>query len=197
VLVTRNGTVKRVAPDVPGAAGDWQVIRLEDADVLIFGADLITGDEELIFITSDAQLLRFAASLVRPQGRPAGGVAGINLSSGARVVAAAAIPATKIEHAYVTSIASGSSLLPGTASGTAKLSPLSEYPRKGRATGGVRCHKFLKGEDVLVAAATTIDVPIAHASNGIVVTLPQPKIDKRDGSGDALDKVVNAIGSRL
>ncbi|MEJ7755615.1 MAG: hypothetical protein WKF83_04060 [Nocardioidaceae bacterium] len=35
-----------------------------------------TGEEELCFITSDAQLLHFGAALVRPQGRAGGGVAG-------------------------------------------------------------------------------------------------------------------------
>ena len=32
------------------------------------------------------------------------------------------------------------------------MTPFSEYPAKGRATGGVRCHRFLKGEDTLVFA---------------------------------------------
>ena len=43
-------------------------------------------DAELVFVTSDAQLLRFAAAAVRPQGAPAGGMAGINLSAKASVV---------------------------------------------------------------------------------------------------------------
>ena len=39
-----------------------------------------------MFITTDAQLLRFPAAAVRPQGRPAGGMAGIRLDAGASVV---------------------------------------------------------------------------------------------------------------
>ena len=49
--------------------------------------------------------------------------------------------------------ASGSSTaLPGTEPGAVKVTPFVEYPGKGRATGGVRCHRFLKGEDALVFA---------------------------------------------
>ena len=36
--------------------------------------------------------------------------------------------------------------------GRAKVSYLSEFPAKGRATGGVRAHTFLKGEDTLALA---------------------------------------------
>ena len=31
-----------------------------------------------------------------------------------------------------------------------KVTPFGEYPGKGRGTGGVRCHRFIKGEDVLL-----------------------------------------------
>ncbi|NDB18073.1 MAG: hypothetical protein EB027_02180 [Actinobacteria bacterium] len=197
VLVTRSGVVKRVAPDVPANAADWQVIRLDDADELVTACDLSDNDDELVFITSDAQLLRYSASLVRPQGRPAGGVAGVNLAAGATVIAAAALPEAKVAHAVVCTVATGSSVLPGTGSMSAKLSPLEEYPRKGRATGGVRCHKFLKGEDLLAAASVTIDSPIAHTASGVVVSLPAVKTQRRDGSGDALDKSVAVLGARL
>lgn len=197
VLMTRQGVVKRVAPDVPANAADWQVIRLEDGDELVYAADLSNNDDELIFLTSDAQLLRYSAELVRPQGRPAGGVAGISLSTNSTVIAAAALPSAKVSHAVVCTIATGSAVLPGTGGVSAKLSPLEEFPRKGRATGGVRCHKFLKGEDILTTGSATIDVPIAHTASGLVVSLPAVKLGKRDGSGDTLEKAVASLGSRL
>ncbi len=197
VLVTRAGVVKRVVPDVPANAADWQVIRLDDGDELVSAVDLSDNDDELVFITSDAQLLRYSASLVRPQGRPAGGVAGVSLSADATVIAAAAIPAAKVEHAVVCTVATGTSVLPGTGGMSAKLSPLSEFPRKGRATGGVRCHKFLKGEDLLALASVTVDAPVAHTAQAVVVALPALKTDRRDGSGETLEKPVAALGSRL
>ena len=197
VIATALGVVKRVVPDIPSSAGDWQVIQLKDNDEVVYAADLAVGDEELVFVTSDAQLLRFPADKVRPQGRAAAGVAAISLGEGAQVVAAAAVPAAKVDHAFVTTVAVAGSVLPGTASGTCKVSPLAEFPRKGRATGGVRCQKFLKGEDMLSLAAVTVDVPLAHGTAGTVVALPAPRQGKRDASGEPLEKVVTCIGARL
>ena len=83
-LGTAQGVVKRVTTDHP-ARGDWEVIALRDGDSVVGAAQLRDGSEDLVFITSDAQLLRFPASAVRPQGRAAGGMAGIRLSPGASV----------------------------------------------------------------------------------------------------------------
>ena len=81
--------------------------------------------------------------------------------------------------------ASGSSTaLPGTEAGAVKVTPFGEYPPKGRATGGVRCHRFLKGEDVLVFAWAGLEPPRAAAASGAPVELP-PATGRRDGSGVA------------
>ncbi len=85
-LGTASGVVKRVQPDYPANRDEFELITLKDDDRVI-GAAYLTGDDaELVFITSDAQLLRFAASSVRPQGRPAAGMAGIRLSDGATAI---------------------------------------------------------------------------------------------------------------
>ena len=52
----------------------------------------------------------------------------------------------------VVTVAGSAGALPGTSAVTVKVTPYAEYPPKGRATGGVRCHRFLKGEDLLVLA---------------------------------------------
>jgi len=79
--------------------------------------------------------------------------------------------------------ASGSSTaLPGTEPGAVKVTAVSEYPRKGRATGGVRCHRFLKGEDTLVFAWAGAAPARAAAASGSPVDLPEAN-GRRDGSG--------------
>ena len=85
VLGTASGIVKRVQPDYPANRDEFELITLKDDDRVIGAAYLASDDAELVFITTDAQLLRFPASSVRPQGRPAGGMAGIRLSDGAEV----------------------------------------------------------------------------------------------------------------
>ncbi len=63
-----------------------------------------------------------------------------------------------------------------------KVTPFGEYPAKGRATGGVRCHRFLKGEDELVFAWAGAAPALAAADSGAPVDLPEP-VARRDGSG--------------
>src|SRR4029079_12136722 len=175
---TRHGTVKRVNPEVLGR-DEWEVIRLEDGDEAGVAVQLATGTETLCFITTDAQLLHFGAEGVRPQGRAGGGIAGIRVASGERGAWFGVLAGD--DNVVVT--ASGSSTaLPGTEPGAVKVTPFSEYPGKGRATGGVRCHRFLKGEDTLVAAWAGDAPARAAAASGAPIDLPEAT-GKRDGSG--------------
>ncbi len=177
-LGTRQGVVKRVHPEVLNR-DEWDVISLKDDDEVVGAVELTTGEETLCFVTAQAQLLHFPASLVRPQGRSGGGMAGVKLGAGDRVVSFTALdPAGSV---LVT--ASGSSTaLPGTEPGSVKVTPFSDYPAKGRATGGVRSHRFLKGEDTLVFAWAGPAPARAAASSGAPVDLPAAD-GRRDGSG--------------
>jgi DNA gyrase subunit A len=195
-LGTRSGVVKRVNPEVL-SKDEWEVIRLEDGDEVVGATELATGDETLCFITSDAQLLHFGAGAVRPQGRPGGGIAGVRVTPGERVVWFGAL--TDGDGVVVT--ASGSSTaLPGTEPGAVKVTPFAEYPGKGRATGGVRCHRFLKGEDTLVAAWAGDTPARAAAASGAPIDLPDAT-GKRDGSGtpgsQPIAAVAGPVGARL
>ncbi|MCP6336039.1 hypothetical protein NL449_28880, partial [Klebsiella pneumoniae] len=71
----------------------------------------------------------------------------------------------------VVTVAGSSGALPGTDAGTVKVTPLSAYPAKGRATAGVRCHRLLKGEDGLMLAWVGAD-PRAVDATGRAVELP-------------------------
>ncbi|HET7349600.1 MAG TPA: DNA topoisomerase IV subunit A [Marmoricola sp.] len=178
-LGTRQGVVKRVNAEYLANKDDWQVIALKDGDEVVGATELRTGEESLCFVTSEGQLLHFAASNVRPQGRAGGGVAGVKLGNGARVVSFTAVD--PVESVLV-SVSGSSSALPGTETGSVKVTPFTEYPTKGRATGGVRCHRFLKGEDVLVFAWAGATPARAAADSGAPVDLPEP-VARRDGSG--------------
>jgi DNA gyrase subunit A len=179
-LGTRLGVVKRVRPDHPSNKDSWEVIRLEDGDEVVGAVDLRTAEEQLCFVTSDAQLLHFAADLVRPQGRSGGGVAGVRVAAGEHVVHFGGFEAGP--DAVVVTVSGSSTALPGTEPGSVKVAPFTEYPPKGRGTGGVRCHRFLKGEDTLVLAWAGNGPALAAASSGAPVDLPEPP-GRRDGSG--------------
>ncbi|GHF74379.1 DNA gyrase/topoisomerase IV subunit A [Streptomyces thermodiastaticus] len=189
-LGTEQGVVKRVVPDYPANKDELEVITLKEGDRVVGAVELRTGEEDLVFITDDAQLLRFQASQVRPQGRPAGGVAGIRLGTGAKVIAFTAVdPAS---DAVVLTVAGSRGTLDDSVQTTAKLSPFDQFPRKGRATGGVRCQRFLKGEDCLSFAWAGPAPARAAQKNGSPAELPD--IDpRRDGSGTPLAKKVAAV----
>lgn len=186
---TRRGVVKRVAPEWPDKP-EFDVISLKPGDAVV-SASPAPDSAELVFVTSDAQLLHFAATLVRPQGRSAGGMAGISLSDGSSVIYFAALPATNA--ALVATVASATSTLAGTDPGSAKVSPLREFPAKGRATGGVRAQRFLKGEDALSVAWVGVGIPGGLDAKGRAIDLPT-SLGKRDGSGTPISGVLSHIG---
>jgi DNA gyrase subunit A len=195
-LGTAQGVVKRVTTDYPLNKSEWEVIALRDGDSIVGAAELPHESCDLVLVTSDAQLLRFGAEKVRPQGRAAGGMAGITLASGARVVHFGVVDLTLPDGEWasvVVTVAGSSGALPGTQPGTAKVTPYAEFPAKGRATGGVRCHRFLKGEDTLLLAWAGAAPAIAAAANGVGVPLPAPD-SRRDGSGVPLRAPVQAVG---
>ena len=194
-LGTAQGVVKRVLVDYPANKDEWEVIGLRDGDEVVGAVELGASAADLVFITSDAQLLRFSADLVRPQGRAAGGMAGINLASGARVLYFGAADLTVKDGEWgnvVVTVSGSTSALPGTQTGAAKVTPFAEYPAKGRATGGVRCHRFVRGEDTLLLAWAGPSPAQAAGPTGAAVDLPTPD-SRRDGSGVALRKPIDAV----
>ncbi|MEV6551597.1 DNA topoisomerase IV subunit A [Streptomyces sp. NPDC051597] len=187
---TEQGVVKRVVPDYPANKDELEVISLKDGDRIVGAVELRTGEEDLVFITDDAQLLRYQASQVRPQGRPAGGMAGIKVADGAKVISFTAVDPA--QDAVVFTVAGSRGTLLGDSAATVKLTPFDQYPRKGRATGGVRCQRFLKGEDMLVLAWAGAAPAKAAQANGTPVELPEPD-PRRDGSGTPLGHTVTVL----
>jgi DNA gyrase subunit A len=206
---TAAGVVKRVAPDYPGNASEFDVIALKDSDRVVGAVQLASEDQDLVFITSDGQLLRFGARSVRPQGRAASGMGGVRLSARTAVIWFGAVtPAAAggtggdgqefpggdpAGGPVVVTVAGAAGALPGTGAATVKVTPYLGYPAKGRATGGVRCHRFLKGEDALVLAWAG-QAPARGATDaGVPVDLPPADL-RRDGSGVRVRQPLTALG---
>lgn len=192
---TRNGVVKRWNREAPTTMDSWPVIDVKDGDEVVFAA-VAEDDDRLVFVSSDSSLLTFDAKNVRPQGRTAGGMAGIKLAEGVHVMAFNVVPAGKVAWTYeegengltsgagavVLTVAGDEDALPGTENGAAKVTPLEMYPTKGRATGGVRSQRFLKGQNTLILAWVGPYPLHASTSAGSPVELPKPDM-RRDGSG--------------
>ncbi|MEY4396867.1 MAG: hypothetical protein RLZZ40_623 [Actinomycetota bacterium] len=190
-LGTAAGVIKRVDTTTFPGKPDFSIINLDDGDRVV-GATIAPDGGDAVFITSATQVLHFPIAGVRPQGVGAAGVAGINLSEGDQVSFFGVVdPAT----AQVVTITAAEATLTGADPGRAKVTPLSEFPGKGRATGGVRGHSLLKGE-VGLALAWAGDDPRASAVDGSPRDLPAEP-GKRDGSGTALTDAVTVVGTRL
>ncbi|MBM6696560.1 DNA topoisomerase IV subunit A [Bifidobacterium pullorum subsp. saeculare] len=195
---TRHGVIKRWNRESPTTMDSWSVIDLKDDDTVVFAAPAVDEDR-LVFISSDSSLLTYEAGNVRPQGRTAGGMAGIKLADGCQVVTFNVIPAGKVAWTYeegenglfsasgavVLTVAGDADALPGTENGSAKVTPLEMYPTKGRATGGVRSQRFLKGQNTLIFAWVGLYPLHASTEGGNPVELPKPDM-RRDGSGTEL-----------
>ncbi|MGK3205945.1 DNA gyrase/topoisomerase IV subunit A [Amycolatopsis sp. MEPSY49] len=173
-LGTKAGVVKICSPEWPVRSDEFEVISLKDGDEVVGATWLTDGSETLAFVSSEASLLKYAASLVRPQGLKGGGMAGINVGAGS-VVFFGAIRTDDDEH--------GEPLVITSTGQSVKVTPFSEYPAKGRATGGVRAQRFLKGETAL-RVAWIGPRPAGAAKNGDPVELPEIDV-RRDGSGHA------------
>ena len=186
---TKQGVVKRLSGDFPTKAS-FEVISLKPGDELI-GAATSMDDHELIFVTDDAQLLRFEASLVRPLGRGAGGMTGIKISEGASAIYFTSVAITK--ETIVATAANNSESLGAVDSGSLKLTNISEFPAKGRATGGVRAHKFIRDENQLYFAYVGPSPVLAASSSGKPLEI-NDKAAKRDASGTPLSATIVSAG---
>ena len=205
-LGTRNGVVKCWNRESPTTMDSWSVIDLKDDDEVLAAAEA-RDEDRLVFVSTDSSLLTFEAKNVRPQGRTAGGMAGIRLAEGCSVAAFAVVPDGKVTWNYeegenglfsasgavVLTVAGDSEALPGTENGAAKVTPLEMYPTKGRGTGGVRSQRFLKGQDTLILAFVGAYPLHASTQSGAPVELPKPDM-RRDGSGTDLSAPIAVVG---
>jgi DNA gyrase subunit A len=191
-LATAQGVIKRVAADYP-AKDEFEMITLKDGDKVV-GADIATDASEYVLITSDAQLLRFDATSVRATGRAAAGITGINLADGAQVISFGKV--VNPEEVQVITAAKSASTLAGIDGGSLKRSALAEFPAKGRATGGVRAHKFIRNEDHLYFAAVVSSEPLGASADGKPIDLTSIELAKRDASGSTIEIAIATVGTR-
>jgi DNA gyrase subunit A len=139
LLVTREGVVKRVGPDIVRSTRNGNpVVKLKSSDRVVAAFTAPEGSE-LAMVASDGQALRTAAANVPVQGAGAAGVAGMKLQRGASVVAAGPVEF-------------GTTVAMVTDEGHLKVTDAAEIPTKGRATGGVRIVRLSGFETAVVAA---------------------------------------------
>ena len=189
LLATAGGSVKRVERSVLADLGNGRpVIKLAERDRLV-AACLVTDDDDIVMVTSDAQALRTPADGISVQGPGARGVAGIALKGNAKVVAAG--PA-----------AEGSVVITVTDLGTVKSTTADEIPTKGRGGGGVRLTKFKDEHRLDYAWIGLADRIVAVVGQTDAPTRPDAVPDpvairptRRDGASSPAARRILSIGS--
>jgi DNA gyrase/topoisomerase IV subunit A len=162
-LATRQGTVKRVAPEWPAKGEAVEIVALRPGDEVVGAAELASGEEELVLFASSGDLLRFPASAVRPQGRSAGGMAGMKLAAGAVLVGFSAVDLRPPE---------------GVLDVVDEPLVVNEWPNKGEAVDIVA----LRPGDEVVGAAELVDGEeelVLFSSTGDLLRFPASTVGHR------------------
>ena len=184
VMVTRKGTVKRI-PFLSlktNRKGGIRAITLDEDDHLI-NVMRTHGSDNILIATAQGYAICFSETDVRPMGREAAGVRGIQLSAGDFVVGA-----EKAEE--------GKTLLTVTENGYGKRTELSEYLRTGpdgEKTPQSRGGKGLKNYNIThktgnVAGCRVVsdtDDVMLIENSGVIIRIPASSINvyKRDVQG--------------
>jgi DNA gyrase subunit A len=155
-MATSLGTVKKTRLSDfsnPRKAGIIAV-DLNENDFLV-GAAITDGKHDVMLFSDAGKAVRFDENDVRPMGRTARGVRGMNLAAAQNVIAMLVAPAEAADGAASTEdgAAAPSSVLTATENGFGKRTPIAEYTRHGRGTKGMIAIQTSERNGKVVAAA--------------------------------------------
>jgi DNA gyrase subunit A len=158
-MSTSLGTVKKTRLSDfsnPRKAGIIAV-DLNENDFLV-GAAITDGQHDVMLFSDAGKAVRFDENDVRPMGRTARGVRGMNLGEGHQVIAMLVAPAEAAEGTEAAvvdanGLAIPSSVLTATENGFGKRTPIGEYTRHGRGTKGMIAIQTTERNGKVVAAA--------------------------------------------
>jgi DNA gyrase subunit A len=158
-MATSLGTVKktRLSDFSNPRKGGIIAVDLNENDFLV-GAAITDGQHDVMLFSDAGKAVRFDENDVRPMGRTARGVRGMNLGEGHQVIAMLVAPSEAAEGAEATvvdahGLAIPSSVLTATENGFGKRTPIGEYTRHGRGTKGMIAIQTTERNGKVVAAS--------------------------------------------
>jgi DNA gyrase subunit A len=162
IMTTKRGLVKKTPLAAFGnpRAGGIRAISLDDGDELI-AVRLTDGSQHIFLGTADGQAIQFREADVRPMGRTARGVIGIDLEAGDAVVAMEVVNP-------------GATMLTVCEHGHGKRTPLDEYRVQGRGGKGLINIKVTErnGRVVGIKQVTEADELMIMTTVGNLIRLP-------------------------
>ncbi len=164
-FVTEKGLVKRVAIDeFENIRQTGKIaIKLKEEDQLV-NVKLTQGHDEVLIAASNGKLVRFNEENVRPMGRSASGVRGINVD-GSKVIG-------------MTTDKEGKLIMVVTEKGYGKMSPIDEYRLSNRGGKGVKTINVTErnGDIVAIRAVNGDEDLLIITNDGIVIRLPMEQV---------------------
>jgi len=142
VFATRGGIVKKTefgAYNTPINADGIIAIKIREDDELV-AVRRTSGEDDILVVARSGQAARFHESQIRPMGRDTSGMKGMNVARAGNRVLAMDVASDDQE------------LLVVTENGYGKRTALSDYPRKGRGTMGVKTITLTENKGALAGA---------------------------------------------
>ena len=197
-MSTRKGVVKKSRLtdfSNPRKAGIIAV-DLDEGDHLV-GAAITDGQHDVMLFSDAGKAVRFDENDVRPMGRTARGVRGINLGDGHEVIAMLVAPAES--DSAEADINAPSSVLTATENGYGKRTPIAEYTRHGRGTKGMIAIQTSERNGKVVAAALVSpeDQIMLITTGGILVRTRVSEIREMGRSTQGVTLISVDEGTRL
>ncbi len=187
-MATSLGTVKK-SPlsdfSNPRKAGIIAV-DLDEGDFLI-GAAITDGEHDVMLFSDAGKAVRFDENDVRPMGRTARGVRGMNLDEGQRVIA------------MLVAENESQSVLTATENGYGKRTPITEYTRHGRGTKGMIAIQTTERNGDVVAAVLVEeqDEIIMITTGGVLVRTRVAEIREMGRATQGVTLIAVGEGTKL
>ena len=200
-MSTRKGVVKKSRLSDfsnPRKAGIIAV-DLDEGDHLV-GAAITDGHHDVMLFSDAGKAVRFDENDVRPMGRTARGVRGMNLGEGHEVIAMLVAPAeTDAGQVDAEGQAVPSSVLTATENGYGKRTPITEYTRHGRGTKGMIAIQTTERNGKVVAASLVSpeDQIMLITTGGILVRTRVSEIREMGRSTQGVTLISVDEGTRL
>ena len=187
-MATSRGTVKKTPLSDfsnPRKAGIIAV-GLDEGDYLI-GAAVTDGEHDVMLFSDAGKAVRFSEGDVRPMGRNARGVRGMNLEAGQQLIS---MLVTQNESL---------SVLTATENGYGKRTPVSEYTRHGRGTKGMIAIQSSERNGAVVAAVLVEpdDEIMLITTGGVLVRTRVEEIREMGRATQGVTLIAVDAGTRL
>ncbi len=161
-------------------------VDLDEGDFLI-GAALTDGKHDVMLFSDSGKAVRFDENDVRPMGRTARGVRGMNLEDGQQVIA---LLVAENEQ---------QSVLTATENGFGKRTPITEYTRHGRGTKGMIAIQTSERNGKVVAATLVeaIDEILLITTGGVLIRTRVSEIREMGRATQGVTLIAVEDGTKL